>query len=407
MTFPLLPDYQLFLLPARDAREASAWGSAAMAYAAFFPHVHFSRDPARVEWRSYNHVTIVNPRFWPDDLLVTIKQANPAIAIDVIPAEFPEILQTILNVRVYTGLRYGPKVEYDWSKVWPPGRCLIGLHGRSDGALQEADYAIIERARMEAVKLTSYADPRNVARLRAINPEMFILVRAFQPFTDRGAPSVVAPQEFFERTVNDVARLYDADPAIRHIELHNEPNLRLEGWGGSWNDGREFGAWFLQVLELYRARFPDALFGFPGLSPGPDSPAQGRADSEHFLIQATEAAQAADWIGVHAYWVNEAEITDEREGFGVLRYRERFPDKLLFITEFGNPLEPKPVVAQQYARYYGMLRKAPGVGAAFAYVVSTSSAVESPRWAWREESGRDVGIADIVGQRQFIVDDAP
>jgi hypothetical protein len=49
-----------------------------------------------------------------------------------------------------------------------------------------------------------------------------------------------------------------------------------------------------------------------------------------------------------------------------------------------------------------LLRHVPGLGAAFAYVVSTPDPVESPRWAWRDESGNDLGIAGVVGQRRFI-----
>jgi hypothetical protein len=111
-------------------------------------------------------------------------------------------------------------------------------------------------------------------------------------------------------------------------------------------------------------------------------------------------------VGVHAYWVNEREITDDREGFGFTLYRQRFPEKLLFITEFGNPAQPKPVVAEQYARYYGALRRAPGLGAAFAYVVSTSNPAESALWAWRDEAGQDLGLAAEVGRRRYIDDEA-
>ena len=133
MAFPLLPDYQLVLLPARTAAAAAAWGGAALAYAAFFPDMHFARDPARVDWRGYPHVTIINPGFWPEDLIPQIKQANPAAVIDLIAATTPEILQTILHTRVYTGLRYGPQRIVDWLQLWPAGRCLIGLHGRAVG----------------------------------------------------------------------------------------------------------------------------------------------------------------------------------------------------------------------------------------------------------------------------------
>ncbi|OGO47524.1 MAG: hypothetical protein A2W37_12255 [Chloroflexi bacterium RBG_16_63_12] len=100
--------------------------------------------------------------------------------------------------------------------------------------------------------------------------------------------------------------------------------------------------------------------------------------------------------------MNEREISDERLGFGFMDYRARFPEKLLFVTEFGNPLQPKNVIADQYARYYGMLRHVRGLGAAFAYVISSPGPVESARWAWRDEAGNDVGIAAVVGQRKYV-----
>jgi hypothetical protein len=395
-------DSQLMLLPARTAAEASAWGSAAMEYAAAFRPLHFTRDPAGVDWRSYQHVSIVRPRFWPEDLPLAIKQANPDAVIDRIPVDSPEALQLVLNVRAYYGWRYGPQTEFDWSQLWPPRAALIGVHGRADGELQDADYPIVARARLEAVKLTSHATLETVRRLRAINPEMFILVRVIESFDGGDRPRQATPAQFVERTAPDVSRLYDADSSLRYVEIHNEPNLRSEGLGGSWNDGAEFGDWFLEVMALYRQRFPDAHFGFPGLSPGPTSASDGRMDSEVFLSQAEIAAQQADWVALHAYWVNEKEITDARLGFGFTRYRARFPEKLLFITEFGNPSQPKPVVADQYARYYGMLRNVNGLGAAFAYVISSPDPVESARWAWRDEAGNDVGIAAVVGARKYI-----
>jgi hypothetical protein len=99
------PEAQLFLLPARTPAEASAWGAAVMEYAAAFQTITFSRDPERVDWRGYQSVTIVRPAFWPDDLPLLIKQANPEIVFDRISAETPDVLQTVLHVRVYFGWR--------------------------------------------------------------------------------------------------------------------------------------------------------------------------------------------------------------------------------------------------------------------------------------------------------------
>jgi hypothetical protein len=402
MTRVPLIDNQLMLLPARNAAEASAWGSAAMEYASAFRPVHFVRDPEGVDWRGYQHVTLVRPRWWPEDLPLVVKQANPGAVLDRIPVDTPEALQLVLNARVYYGWRYGPQTEFDWAQLWAPGVSLVGLHGRTTGEFEDADYPIVARARLEAVKITSHATMETVRRLRAINPEMFILVRAFESFVEDGQPRRIAPTQFVERTLPDLSRLYDADPSLRYVEIHNEPNLRAEGLGGSWKDGTEFGEWFLEVLDLYRARFPEARLGFPGLSPGPDSAADGRMDAEAFLAQAEIAAQQADWIGMHAYWVNEKEITDERLGFSFQSYRQRFPEKLLFVTEFGNPNQPKTVIADQYSRYYGLLRHVRGLGAAFAYVISTPDPVESARWAWRDEAGNDAGIAAVVGQRKYV-----
>jgi hypothetical protein len=371
-----------------------------MEYASVFGSVQFARDPRGVDWRAFQHITIVNPRFWPQDLPLVIRQAHPAAALDRIPADTPEALQMVLSDRVYYGWRYGPQTDVDWAQLWPPGLTYIGLHGRTSGEMLDADFPVVAAARVEAVKITTHATLETVDRLRAIHPEMFILIRPIVDFVRDGEPRSISPAEFVRFTVPDLSRLYNYDPSLRFIEIHNEPNTPLEGLGGRWQDGADFGRWFLEVLHLYRALFPEARFGFPGLSPGPTT--AGRQDSERFLAQAASAAQQADWIGMHAYWVNERELTDPRLGFNFVKYREQFPEKLLFLTEFGNPQQPKSEVALQYARYYGLLRHVPGLGAAFAYVVSTPDPVESPRWAWRDESGNDLGIAGVVGQRRFI-----
>jgi hypothetical protein len=398
------PEAQLILLPARTPSEASAWGSAAMEYAAAFQTINFSRDPQRVDWRGYQHVTIVRPSFWPADLTLVIKQANPDIGIDRVPVDTPEALQLVLHVRVYYGWRYGPQTAVDWSQAWPYNRSLIGLHGRSDGELLGPDYDVVRLAQLEAVKLTTHATPATVDKLRQIRPDMFIMMRPLVDFRLGKAVRQVSPQDFYNWTADDLDRLLSYDRSLRYVEIHNEPNVTLEGLGTNWNDGYEFGDWFLSVLALYRRRFPDALFGFPGLSPGPTSDAHGRLSSEIFIQQAAQAAQQADWVGLHAYWVNERELSDVSLGLDFARYRERFPEKVLFVTEFGNPAQPKSLVADQYSRYYAMLRHLPGLGGAFAYVVSTPDAIESPRWAWRDEKGNDLGIAAEVGQRRYVQD---
>jgi hypothetical protein len=400
------PEEQLLLLPARSPAEAAAWGSAAMEYAAAFETVHFARDPAQVDWRTYQHVTIIRPAFWPADLPVLIKQQNPAIVTDHIDAETPDILRSVLHVRVYYGWRYGPQTATDWAQIWPPGQALIGLHGRTTGDLQKADLSVIKAARIEAVKLTSHATAETFRALRALNPNLFLMARPMVDFTSPSGPRVVKPADFVSWTVDDLDRLVRAAPDLRYIEIHNEPNVTLEGFGVSWRSGKEFGDWFLDVMARYRARYPTVLFGFPGLSPGPASAAAGRADPEQFLDEAAFAVVEADWVGIHAYWVNDSELADRALGLLPYRYRDRFAEKLLFVTEFGNPIQAKDLVAEQYARYYAMLRQMPGLGGLFAYVVSTPNPLEAG-WAWRDEAGNDRGLAGKVGQRPYILEEKP
>jgi len=393
----------LFLLPGRTKTETSLWGAALVEYAAHYPGVTVSFNFADAARPEFERIVVVNPEGWSEDLWLLIKQNPRRVIVERLEAASPKALADLLHRHVEYGLRFsfGAVGTGDWRNEWTSGVTLIGLHGRSDGEMQAWDYDITRTARVEAIKLTSHASPKTVERLRDLNPNIFIMVRPIMSFYDSGRPRHLSPHDFLAETGPEMQALFDADPAIQYVEIHNEPNLVIEGLGGSWNSGGEFGSWFLETMELMRKEWPDKLYGFPGLSPG-STIRSIRQDMKQFLSEAQFAAARADWVGVHGYWQSEAEMTDVRHGFTWKYFREAFPDKLMFITEFGNPTDSKPVVADQYARYYGMLRRTSGLGGAFAYVVSTSNSYESVRWAWRDENGNDVGIAREVGARKHI-----
>lgn len=277
---------------------------------------------------------------------------------------------------------------------WEHGRCLVGVHGRADGPLLEPDFPVIRDTRMEAVKLLSNAPPENIERLREINENIFLMVRLFAGFRDR----TVSSADFVSWVEADVERLYRA--GVRHYEVHNEPNLQIEGWQRSWQDGGQFAVWFLEVVERMKLRFPEALFGYPGLSPGWDISGQ-RMDSWVFLQQSEEAALSADWMGCHCYWASDVDMLRPGGGMVFSEYRRRYPEKLLFITEFSNPSsETAPrVKGQQYVEYYRRLREVKGVGAAFSFVLSASA--NFPHEVWRGEDGRASEITTLVGRRTF------
>ena len=277
---------------------------------------------------------------------------------------------------------------------WKHNCCLVGVHGRADGPLLEPDFPIIKEAKIEAVKLLSNAPADNVKRLIDINNDMFILVRLFAGFRD----IVVSSSDFVSWVEADVSELYNQ--GVRYFEVHNEPNLQIEGWQHSWRDGHQFADWFLEVVERLKSRFPEALFGYPGLSPGHEIPGQ-RMDSWVFLQQSESAALASDWIGCHCYWINESDMIQPTGGLVFEEFRRRFPEKLLFITEFSNPFSEIPFSAKghQYVDYYRRLRHITGIGAAFSFVLSASSNFSHE--VWRDEDGRRSDIVQLVGSRNF------
>jgi murein DD-endopeptidase MepM/ murein hydrolase activator NlpD len=290
-----------------------------------------------------------------------------------------------------------PAVQYPWR----PGYCLVGLHGRADGPMQDADFGPISQARIEAVKLMSTARPEDADRLKALNPRLFLMLRLFASFDGR----VVSAADFATWLAPDMLPFYQR--GVRYFEIHNEPNLRPEGWTTSWNDGTEFGNWFLDVRSRLRQQFPAALFGYPGLSPG--GPIDGlRMDSLTFLTGSDAACRAADWIGVHCYWTSEQDLNNAIGGLGYLEYRRRFPDKLLFLTEFSNASATvdKRTKGQQYVRYYKHLRSIPGIGAAFSFVVSATSPNFQSE-TWRGENGVASEIPGLVGARSDTITAPP
>lgn len=278
--------------------------------------------------------------------------------------------------------------------TWEYDHCLVGLHGRADGPMEEADWGQVSQARIEALKLLSSASSADVQQMLQINPDAFIMVRLQADFHNRPLTADV----FARRVESDMRRFYDQ--GVRYFEIHNEPNLTPEGLGTSWHDGEQFGQWFLGVLAVLKPKFPEARFGWPGLSPGPTVTGM-RLDQAAFMERASGLAAQADWIGCHCYWADENEMLSPDGGLNYEYYRSQWPDKLILITEFSNTSTTVDafVKANQYLNYYRHLHNQPRVGAAFAFVVSASSGYEFE--AWRDERGQPSPVAGVIGSRGF------
>jgi hypothetical protein len=256
---------------------------------------------------------------------------------------------------------------------WSFNRCLIGLHDRADRHPQPADHAIA-RGRFESIKVQSGVQ---VADMQAYNAQ-FYLCRLFESWHGRHVPV----EAFVETISHDIERLVNA--GVEYFEFHNEPNLTHEGLNahgvpGSWRNGAEFAQYFIEGRKLLRRRFPGIKVGFPGLSPGASTAYQFghdrgfRMDHREFLNGAVAAIREADFLCVHAYYINMEEV--RRVALAeVQMYRQRWPRKLLFVTEFSNPNPGHNIPAadrgRQAKEFYRLVGEIPGVGAAYYFIVS-------------------------------------
>ncbi len=281
----------------------------------------------------------------------------------------------------------------------PMGHALVGVHGPTDPGKWPWDgpnYDIIRAARVQAVKVLTGEDiDGSVVQRLHENGVRFVMARLFAKF-----PSRRTPKDFADEVTPSAARLYEA--GVRYFEVHNEPNLHHrdapEGMWVCWQNGREFGNFLLESIQLLRQRLPEALFGWPGVSPGQDiSLPDGRPlryHSERFEKEAEFAMQQCDFICLHTYWGADGSPYT-RSLRDIRRYAERFPNKVIFASEFSNssPQVSKDIKAQEYARFYAEARNLPpNVGGLFSFVLSASAGFPYETW-------RDSPIPHAVGAR--------
>lgn len=268
----------------------------------------------------------------------------------------------------------------------PWGKCLAGVGMGDVQPLTPQQFDIVARSQVEAFKLLTLPDPTEnkqlIARLRQIRSDIFIVARLFFSI-DLANHTRFTPAEFVNFASNGFEACYDM--GVRYFEVHNEPNLPHEGDTWNWHGGAEFGSWLSQVLTLLRQRHGDVQLGYPGLSPQPNVP--------DFLSGSANAIAQCDWIGVHSYWQQPSHqppwpIDGLNAGAFWRTYRERFPDKLLMITEFSNNSKDisDVVKGQQYAQYYRTLRAEPNMGAAFAFALNWPGQ-DNNREGWEFKAG--------------------
>ncbi|MFZ5917633.1 MAG: N-acetylmuramoyl-L-alanine amidase [Chloroflexota bacterium] len=264
-------------------------------------------------------------------------------------------------------------------------QCRVGVHGRNDHLYQGRDYDLVREAKIEAIKMMSFNPTHVFHQLRDVNPDLDFIVRLYDDRMHIGHHPT--PAEFADRFIPIMQQL---QPYATKFEVHNEPNHLegKEGWGQEDGHARDFNAWFLEVYDRLKQACPWASLGFPGL-------AIPHRDLEWVDI-CRRAVERADWLGVHCYWQNPTYTENNHlADFWGLRfkyYHQKFPNKLIEITEFGNsngqggyPVDHGKH-AQEYAAYYQELFKYPFILSASAFIMSAPQS-EWEIFVWRLESG--------------------
>lgn len=270
-------------------------------------------------------------------------------------------------------------------------RTRVGLNARNDVLFPEHDYELIRQARIETLKTMSFTDVSVYVRLLQENPDIEFIVRLYD---DRiRSDSRPSPAAFTAKMVSIINRLR---PYVSKFEIHNEPNHAdgVEGWGASDDNARSFQEWYLQVLSSLKEACPWAEFGFPGLAL--NLPHRDLA----WLDICRQAIEASDWLGCHCYW-QYGNMMRSEWGLRFQLYHQRYPEKRIELTEFGNstPGVPREDVGQQYVAYYQELNKYPYLHSACAFIASSPD----PAWVefvWMKEGGVMLPVVRAVGNME-------
>ena len=280
------------------------------------------------------------------------------------------------------------------SGAWPAGKCLVGLHHEAGSSLTDEEIQVLVSTRIEALKIGPAESSDAIASLLSRIPGILLVVRLTMDLSGDS----VEPGGFVRHVEADARRLYDA--GVREFEVHANPNLQSGGWRRSWRDGASFAEWFMQVTDRLGKSFPEARWGFPGLSPG-GFVSGWREDPIRFLEEADQAVQSASWIGVNCHWTSPAGMRSQEGGLAFKIYQARFPGKRLVVTEFDNSsLRVTPETkAEQYMAYFRMLRHEPDVAAAFVYRLPAAGG--NQEGLWTASSGPTSIILSRLANRPF------
>lgn len=261
-----------------------------------------------------------------------------------------------------------PLIDWDGPRDTRP----IGVHLGNDCPLRDADKDTIRRIRPGCVVLLpSYGVNQQKVGIDAVRwilgelPDCHIILRPYVP------PSMAATDSGCSEYTEAVSAMLPEYVAVvpagqLHLQLYNEQNMpRWAGWEGFGDqlaDMERFDRMFTAGYQRIKGRYPSVLIGWTPLTIGNrDCWFPGDAAGHYYLhgpsgcyethtMTGTQWAQArhespcraslsmADEHYAHIYvhhgnndWRNAA------YGLRFERYRHWWPEKPLWITEYGHP----------------------------------------------------------------------
>lgn len=268
---------------------------------------------------------------------------------------------------------------------WPRAKALAGVLSNPDGSISDIEMQTLSKTRMAAIKVPAAMLKSEISQIKQYDPKIFLMSHLHQ-YLDRVEPNVKTWLAYMKPRVRSH---YSA--GIRYFEIHRAPNIFDEGCFSQWHSGYDFSKWFIDIFIALKEEFPEAKFGFPALSLGEHIEGK-RIDAESFLEGTDEAIDLADWIGIQSFWSSEKDFTDTKKGAAYRNYRAKYVKKMLFISEFANvnPLTSSAIKAAEYDRFYQEIENVPGIGAAFAQVLSSEQIYSKLAWHYQDDGKNSI-----------------
>ena len=326
------------------------------------------------------------------------------------------------KVRIWNGERWSPSgsvqpiidylgtpfvLERFTATPPPPGAfsCYVGLHMRADGGRYiQGDFDCIDRGQIEVVKVASNHSFDDLDYLGMMGVD-------FSNSVLRLFANVATDPEMTADKLYNVHRAWIEQWLFlggRFVEVHNEPNLIVEGLGKpwAWSDATGFADYYGSVSRQIRRDYPGILIGYPGLGPNDGRVEPGVSDGRSNValwlptIGPLIDAGLVDWIGAHSYWTRLDQLHHPDHG----NYWRRFTSfgKPVLVTEYSevNAETPRTEKARQYVAWLADLKATGLVHSAFAFVSSASNPDFNARGeTWVLPNGSLSGIPGIVGAR--------